>query len=132
MPSHIPYTVRISTGLNEDECITAWNHPCVDAYREAIAAKNDGTLPLEPYQRLSQSIFEAWLKKTCDANPLIDLRFGNKVESVEETAEGVVLLCENVETGQKKSIAARYLAACDGASSRVRRGLGIPIDGGAV
>jgi FAD-dependent monooxygenase len=132
VPSHIPYTVRISAGLNEEECITAWNHPGVDAYRELIAATNDGTLPLEPYQRLSQAVFEAWLKGIADKNPLIDLRFGNKVESVEESAEGVKVFYEEVQTGQRKKIASRYLAACDGASSRIRRSLGIPIDGGPV
>jgi FAD-dependent monooxygenase len=89
-------------------------------------------MPLEPYQRLSQSVFEAWLKKICDENPLIDLRFGNKVESVDETEEGANLTVSDVRTGQRSKITSRYIAACDGASSRIRRGLAIPLDGGPV
>jgi FAD-dependent monooxygenase len=124
--------VRISTGLNEKENVTAWYHDSVDKYREKIAASNDGTMPLEPYQRLSQSVFEAWLKRECDGNPLVDLRFGNRVESVEETEGGASLLVSDVKTGQSRRITSRYVAACDGASSRIRRGLMIPLDGGPV
>jgi FAD-dependent monooxygenase len=132
VPSHFSYTVRISTGLNEPESITSWNLDSVDAYRERIAKQNDGTLPLEPYQRLSQSVFEAWLRSVCDRNPLIELRFGWKAESVEETGVGSTVVATNVKTHKRQTIFSRFIGACDGASSRIRRGLSIPLDGGPV
>ncbi|OQU99370.1 FAD binding domain-containing protein [Cladophialophora immunda] len=89
VPSHIPYTVLISSGLSQDSAITQWNHPSVDEYRQMIAGRNDGTMPLEPWQRISQEIFEAWLKQLSETNDLIDLRFGWKLETVHETEQGV-------------------------------------------
>ncbi|KAL5320105.1 hypothetical protein ACEPPN_013167 [Leptodophora sp. 'Broadleaf-Isolate-01'] len=119
-------------GLNEEENLTAWNHDSVDNYRQKIATQNDGTLPLEPYQRLSQSVFEAWLKKLSDKNELIDLRFGSKVESVLETDAATSVIVTDIKTDKKRKIVSRCIAACDGASSKLRRGLGIPLDGGPV
>jgi FAD-dependent monooxygenase len=132
VPSHFPYTVRISAGLSEEGNITAWDLDGVDAYRKKIAASNDGTLPLEPYQRLSQALFEAWLKQICDKSPLTELRFGCKVESIQETGSETSILVTDEETGQRRKIVSKYVCACDGASSRIRRGLNIPLDGGPV
>ncbi|RTE70052.1 hypothetical protein BHE90_015556 [Fusarium euwallaceae] len=67
----------MSTGLSQDAAFTQWNHPSVDEYREQIKAKNDGTQPLEPYQRVSQQIFETWMRDLCQDNPLVDLRPGS-------------------------------------------------------
>lgn len=132
VPSNFPYTVRFSTGLNEPESITTWNHESVDEYKQKIAKNNDGTLPLEPYQRLSQSVFEAWLKTICDANPLIDLRFGHKVESIEETDDETSVVVLNQKSGKRWKIISQFVGACDGASSKIRTGLGIPLDGNPV
>jgi FAD-dependent monooxygenase len=122
----------MSAGLNEEENITTWNHIGVDKYREKIAHNNDGTLPLEPYQRLSQAVFEAWLKRLADKNPLIELRFGCAMESVEETDTETSIIVADKKTNQKQKIVAKLVGACDGASSRIRRCLNIPLDGGPV
>ncbi|OQU94362.1 FAD binding domain-containing protein [Cladophialophora immunda] len=121
--SHIPCPVLVSTGLGADKPVTKWDHPSVDEYRVRIAAKNDGTMPLEPYQRLSQVIFEKWLRELCDEIPYIDLRYSQKFESLEECDGGVKLLTTDLTTGQQKTILARYVVGCDGGSSRVRRSL---------
>jgi FAD-dependent monooxygenase len=89
-------------------------------------------MPLEPYQRISQAVFEKWLKGLCDENPLIDLRFGCKVESVEEFPEGVKVTAADVNSGLRQDFISRYVAGCDGGSSKVRRSLGIPLDGGPL
>jgi FAD-dependent monooxygenase len=128
--SHIPYTVLFSSGLSRDKPITQWSHPSVDEYRKGIRKQNDGTLPLEPYQRISQSIFEAWLKESCDANPLIDVRYGRKAEIVQSHGYDVKTIAANVDSGEKASFISKYAIGCDGASSKVRTGLGIPLDGG--
>jgi len=104
----------------------------VDQFREQIAQTNDGTQPLEPWQRLSQVIFEAWLKDICDKNPLIDVRFGQRVENVEEDRDKVKTIVSHVDNGTTSVIVSDYVVGCDGASSRVRQSLGLPLDGGPV
>ncbi|KIW44404.1 uncharacterized protein PV06_02876 [Exophiala oligosperma] len=130
--SHIKCPVLISTGLHMDQCVTKWDHPSVDEKRVRIAQKNDGTMPLEPYQRLSQVYFEKWLRGLCDQNPNVEVRYNQKFESLQECDGGVKAATTDIVTGEKKTINARYVVGCDGASSRVRRGLDIPLDGGPI
>ncbi|RFU24410.1 hypothetical protein B7463_g11929, partial [Scytalidium lignicola] len=128
VPSHVPYRCTFCTGIR-GKLITEWKFPSVDEWRKVIAEKNDGSQPLEPWQRLSQIIFEAWLKDICDKDPLIDLRFGWKVESAEERDEGIRATATD-KNGNTHTFNARYGVGCDGASSRIRRSLGIPLIGG--
>ena len=131
--SHIPQPVLISTGLKKGtSAVSSWNHPGVDEFRVRIARHNDGTMPLEPWQRLSQADFERWLKDICDKNPFIDLRFGSKLESVEELENGVRVLSRDSKTGAGYYLVTNYLVGCDGGSSKVRRGLEIALDGGPM
>ena len=132
MPSQYPYSVKISKTLHEPEPITEWPLPSVDDYRKNIAASNDGSLPLEPYQRLSQAVFEAWLKKICEKDPMIEIRFETKVEKAEERDDFVLTTVTSLKDNQKSVISSKLLAACDGASSKIRRGLAIELDGGPV
>lgn len=120
------------SGLHAPSTITSWDFPSVDEIREGIRTTNDGSMPLEPWQRISQEVFERYLKARCDENPLIDCRFGWKVEKSIETDKRVILSVDNIKTGQRSTIWARYLAGCDGASSRTRRDMEIPLDGGPV
>jgi FAD-dependent monooxygenase len=122
----------MSTGLSQTKPITQWIHPSVDEYRVQIAAKNDGTMPIEPYQRISQAVFESWLKGLCDENPLVDLRFGVKADLVEEFPGGAKVTAVDEATGLRQEIISRYVVGCDGGSSRVRRSLGIELDGGPM
>jgi len=127
---HVPYTVLLSTGMNASEPLSKWDLDSVDTCREVIASCADGTQPQEPYQRISQALFEAALRDRCNENPLIDLRFGWKVESVDEGEDSVQTRATELQSGDLWSFTSKYLIACDGASSRVRRGLQIALDGG--
>ena len=89
-------------------------------------------MPLEPYQRISQAVFEKWLKELCDKDPLIDLRFGHKVTLVEECPGGVKVTAFENGDQMRKSILSRYVVGCDGGSSIIRRSLDIPLDGGPM
>lgn len=103
----------------------------MDAYRDIIASSSaDGSQPQEAYHRISQALFEANLRKRCEANPLIDLRFSWKVESVEETEESAIAVAIDLKTNDTWTFVSKYLIGCDGASSRARRSLQIPLDGG--
>lgn len=132
VPSTTPYRVLIIPGLHASEPITSWEFPCVDALKEEIRAKNDGSMPLEPWQRISQAVFEKYLKAHCDENPLIDCRFGWKVEKSVESEQVVSVQAVHVKDGTRNTILTKYLVACDGASSRTRRDMGIALDGGPV
>ena len=89
-------------------------------------------MPLEPWQRLSQAVFEKWLKAVCDENPFIDLRFGCKLDSVEALEDGVRVVTVDSNTGARHQLVSKYLIGCDGGSSKVRRCVGIPLDGGPM
>ncbi|KIW76367.1 hypothetical protein Z517_11113 [Fonsecaea pedrosoi CBS 271.37] len=132
VPAHIDQPVLVSSGLSAKEAITGWDLPSVDRFRKQIQENNDGTKPLEPWQRLSQAIFEKWLKAICDKDPLIDLRFGHKVESVQEESDHVKTIVTAVDSGVSYQFVSDYVAGCDGANSRVRKSLELPLDGGPV
>ncbi|CAK1356188.1 unnamed protein product [Cercospora beticola] len=129
--SQIDQDVLISTGLTRDRILSKWELPSVDKFRKRISDNNDGTQPQEPWQRISQAVFEKWLKAICDEDDLVDLRFGWKVISVQETPHHVRTTVSNPK-GEEISFVSKYLAGCDGGSSRVRRSLEIPIEGGPI
>lgn len=132
VPAHIDQPVLVSSGLAAKERITQWELPGVNKFFQRIRENNDGTQPAEPWQRLSQVVFEKWLKEICDKDPLIDVRFGWKVESVEEGTNDVQTTVTNVETGETVKVTSDYVAGCDGASSRIRKALGLSLDGGPM
>jgi 2-polyprenyl-6-methoxyphenol hydroxylase-like FAD-dependent oxidoreductase len=129
---HIDQPVLVSSGLSGKEAITRWDLPGVEKFRRRIRENNNGTLPLEPYQRLSQAVFEQWLKAICDQDPLIDLHYGWRVESVHEEEDHVETAITNADTAKTLVYVSDYIVGCDGASSRVRKSLGFPLDGGPV
>lgn len=132
VPSHIDQPVLMSSGLSAKEPITRWDLPGVDKFRQQIRENNDGSQPTEPWQRLSQAIFERWLRAICDEDPMVDLRFGYRVESVQERDDHVETTVTHVATGETSIYISDYVAGCDGASSRIRKSLGFALDGGPV
>ncbi|KAJ5148301.1 hypothetical protein N7526_001653 [Penicillium atrosanguineum] len=101
--------------------------PSPDQQTEQIRDNRDGTMPRYPYQRCSQSIFEAWLKDLIQQEPLIDSYFGMKFETITESTEKVLSTVTNVVTGVKHVIESQYVVGCDGASSSVRTSTGIKL-----
>lgn len=100
------------------------------AEREAEArAKNDGTFTAEPGMRISQIILEPVLREAMNKNALIEARFGWKFDDLEQDKNGVTATVINDSTGERHMIRAHYLVGCDGGGSRVRRKLGVDLDG---
>ena len=132
VPPHIDQNVLMSTGLSSGKPLSKWELPGVDNFRKRIRENNDGTQPLEPWQRLSQAIFERWLKEICDQDPLIGLRYGWKLESLREEHDKVSTTVTDTYTGISATVVSDYVVGCDGGSSRVRRSLEIPLDGGPM
>lgn len=100
----IDQNVLISSGLSADISITSWALPGVTKFREQIRQTNDGTQPQEPWQRTFQTISEKWLKVICDKDPLIDLNYRYKVESVEEKNNLVETVVTNMKTGEESRL----------------------------
>jgi FAD-dependent monooxygenase len=134
VPSHFDQDVLISTGLSRETPVTRWELPSVDRFRLEIQETNDGTRPLEPWQRISQVLFEEWLRGVCDEDPLIDLHYGFRVDGVEEDEDGmhVKTTVTDTKTNATTTWRSGYVAGCDGASSQVRRSLDLALDGGPV
>jgi 2-polyprenyl-6-methoxyphenol hydroxylase-like FAD-dependent oxidoreductase len=96
-------------------------YPSVDQARREIDACTDGSLPLEPYQLISQYTLEPLLK--AEAEKVADVRFGCEFVSFEQDDQGVTSQTKN------GSIRSRFLVGCDGGGSSVRQQLGIALEG---
>ncbi|KAG2002042.1 hypothetical protein GB937_009807 [Aspergillus fischeri] len=132
VPSHYPFTCLFSSGLHAEKAITAWDLPSPDEYQRRIKEQNDGSMPSEPWLRVSQEIFEAWLKGLGMENPLIDFRAGWKVTEASELDNGAQVNAIHPETGEDWKFSADFVVGCDGAHSAIRKSLDIPLDGGPI
>jgi 2-polyprenyl-6-methoxyphenol hydroxylase-like FAD-dependent oxidoreductase len=107
-----------------------FHYPSAIEAQSAIRAQNDGSQTREAPLRVSQIEIEPVLKRAIDANPLIDVRFATRFERlVENGPDRVVAEIVDEHSGVSQVIACDYLAACDGGGSRVRRQLGIELEG---
>jgi 2-polyprenyl-6-methoxyphenol hydroxylase-like FAD-dependent oxidoreductase len=100
----------------------------VDELKAEAAARNDGVLPLEPYQLISQYTLEPLLKSLCDEHPLVDVRFGHELLGFEQDDDGVTARART-SAGADVTFRASYLVGCDGGTSTVRKALGIALEG---
>ncbi len=100
----------------------------VEALRRARAG--EGPWPTaEPPHRCSQIFLERALYERAAGLASVDLRFGWRFLAFREAADHVVGEAEEVATGRRIAVRARYLAGCDGGASAVRRQLGIEYQG---
>jgi 2-polyprenyl-6-methoxyphenol hydroxylase-like FAD-dependent oxidoreductase len=80
-----------------------------------------------PLRNLSQNKFEPLLIDALDSAP----RWNQQWESAEQDEKGVWAEIRDLETGEATRVRCRYLLAADGAGSRVRKWLDIPMQGPA-
>jgi 2-polyprenyl-6-methoxyphenol hydroxylase-like FAD-dependent oxidoreductase len=118
----VPMDVYIVRALNLPPLMHS-PYPSVDEARRAIDACNDGSMPLEPYQLISQYTLEPLLKS--EAEKVCLVKYGCAFESFEQHAAGV---STRTSAGVIKS---KYMVGCDGGGSRVRQQLGIGLSGEA-
>jgi 2-polyprenyl-6-methoxyphenol hydroxylase-like FAD-dependent oxidoreductase len=103
-------------------------YPSVAEAKAQIAACNDGTLPLEPYQLISQYTLEPLLKSVAEQLPTVTVRYGCELLSFTQDHNSVSAQVRQSD-GSTSTIRALYLVGCDGGSSIVRRQLGIRLQG---
>ncbi|HYI86869.1 MAG TPA: FAD-dependent monooxygenase, partial [Burkholderiales bacterium] len=122
LPADVPMDVYIVRALNLPPLLHS-PYPSVKEARRAIDACNDATMPLEPYQLISQYTLEPLLKSVAEKFALV--KYNCAFDSFEQDATGVTT---QTSTGPIRS---QYLVGCDGGGSAVRRQLGIELRGEA-
>jgi 2-polyprenyl-6-methoxyphenol hydroxylase-like FAD-dependent oxidoreductase len=129
LPAECPMDVFIVFSLIEPPLVHH-AYPSVAAAKARIAACSDGTLPLEPYQLISQYTLEPLLKSVAEELPSVTVQYDCALDSFTQDAAGVTAMVRN-GNGSSSTIRAGYMVGCDGGSSTVRRQLGIRLSGEA-
>src|SRR6185437_10877419 len=125
-PRDVPMDVFIVTSLAEPPLLHL-PYPSVAQAQAEIAACNDGTMPREPYQLISQYTLEPLLKSIAERMPSVEVRYGCEFISFEQDSDGVRARIKS--RGTETQLTALYLTGCDGGASAVRRQLGIKLQG---
>jgi len=128
LPRDVPMDVFIVLKSVVEPSLLHRKYPSVAESKEQIAATHDGTLPLEPYQLISQYTIEPFLKSVAETLPSVSVRYGHEFISLVQDADGVTAAVRDRD-GKASEIRAHYLVGCDGGSSVVRRQLGIRLAG---
>jgi len=124
---NVPMDVYVILAMNEPPLLRLPYPSVAEAQRE-IDACTDGSMPLEPYQLISQYTLEPLLKSVAQALPGVTVCYGCEFLSLEQDATGVTARVRN-GAGPVASLRAAYLVGCDGGASRVRNELGIGLRG---
>ena len=127
LPADVPMDVFVILAMNEPPLLRL-PYPSVSEARAQIAACNDGSMPLEPYQLISQYTLEPLLKAEAEALPSVAVRYGCTFESLSQDADAAVASLREAD-GAPREIRARYIVGCDGGGSAVRKQLGIQLRG---
>jgi 2-polyprenyl-6-methoxyphenol hydroxylase-like FAD-dependent oxidoreductase len=122
----VPMDVYIALAMNEPPLLHL-PYPSVAEAEEQIAACNDGTMPLEPYQLVSQYTLEPLLKQEAEALGAVSVRYGCEFLALSQDAHGVTA---HVRTANGTAATrAQFVVGCDGGASVVRKQLGIQLRG---
>ncbi len=126
---NVPMDVYVILAMNQPPLLRL-PYPSVAEAQGQIDACTDGSMPLEPYQLISQYTLEPLLKSVAQALPGVTVRYGCEFLSLEQDATGVTARVRN-GAGPVAALRAAYLVGCDGGASRVRNELGIGLRGEA-
>jgi 2-polyprenyl-6-methoxyphenol hydroxylase-like FAD-dependent oxidoreductase len=123
----VPMDVFVILAMNEPPLLHL-PYPSVNEARDQIARCNDGSMPLEPYQLISQYTLEPLLKREAEALPSVDVRYGCEFVALTEQPDGAVASVRRSD-GALRTISAQFVVGCDGGGSAVRKQLGIQLQG---
>jgi 2-polyprenyl-6-methoxyphenol hydroxylase-like FAD-dependent oxidoreductase len=122
-----PMDVYIVLALDEPALLHL-PYPSVAQAQAETRTTNDGSLPLEPYQLISQYTLEPLLKTIAETIPAVTVRFGCEFLSLQQDGDGVTARVRTSDGGMQ-DLRAAYLVGCDGGTSPVRKELGIELSG---
>ena len=127
LPRDWPMDVFIVLSLAEPPLLHH-AYPSVAELKAAIAKTNDGSVPLEPYQLISQYTLEPLLKSVAETLPSVKVRYGHELVAFTQDAGAVTATVKDLR-GAPSTITADYMVGCDGGGSLVRRTLGVKLAG---
>ena len=122
----VPMDVYVVLAMNEPPLLRL-PYPSVSESRARIAACTDGSMPLEPYQLISQYTLEPLLKSIAESLPAVTVRYGCEFLELTQDASGVTAVVH--DAGQPEAIRTAFVVGCDGGGSAVRKQLGIQLHG---
>src|SRR5262245_1650203 len=124
---NVPMDVYVALAMNEPPLLHL-PYPSVADAEAQIAACEDGSMPREPYQLISQYTLEPLLKSAAEELACVAVRYGHEFLSLAQEADAVATTVRD-PGGRDIKIRARYVVGCDGGSSLVRKQLGIQLRG---
>jgi 2-polyprenyl-6-methoxyphenol hydroxylase-like FAD-dependent oxidoreductase len=129
-PADVAMDTFILTSLAKNDPLVHLKYPSVQEAKVAIRACDDGSMPLEPYQLVSQYALEPLLLETVKALDSVTVLQSATFASFSEDEAGVTAMVSSPEG--EIAIRAKYLVAADGGRSSVRKQLGIKLGGSGV
>jgi 2-polyprenyl-6-methoxyphenol hydroxylase-like FAD-dependent oxidoreductase len=98
------------------------------------ARKDQQPGPFSPMnlQVCSQIWFDPIMRERAKSFSSVSLLYRHQLESFEADEDGVTAKVKDLDNGREVIFRSQYLAACDGAGSRIRRSLGINLLGSDV
>lgn len=122
-PPDLPRSVRFVTRALGHELV--WlNRPSNREQQTLLAdISPEGTIWCPKY------LFDPVLRQQLHAYPHVTLAMGWEMQGFTAAADRVSVALRQVETGATGTVECRYLAACDGAASGIRKSLGIEMAG---
>ena len=127
LPRHAPMDVFIVLSLVEPPLLRL-PFPSVAEAEAEIAACEDASMALEPYQLISQYTLEPLLKSIAEELPSVAVRYGHELTAFTDNGGSVIAHVRRSD-GKTIDITADYLIGCDGGASVVRRQLDIALRG---
>ncbi|HXB21681.1 MAG TPA: FAD-dependent monooxygenase [Candidatus Solibacter sp.] len=127
LPPNHPRDVLYLTCLNGHELARISMGSELERQRAAATAEATEQI-VEPLLRANQMYVERFLFEQMQRRRSITLRFGWKVNNLEQSATRVTLCAKNAD-GNAEQWTASYVIGCDGGQSLVRRILGISYSG---
>jgi 2-polyprenyl-6-methoxyphenol hydroxylase-like FAD-dependent oxidoreductase len=128
LPPDVPMDEFVTADSLAGQVVQHARQPSVNALLGAGRMVNDGTMPLEPCQVISQYTLEPLLRDIAEATPHVTVRFGTELFDFAATSGGVTVVA-STSTRSAATTRAGYLVGCDGAESTVRKLLGIGLRG---
>jgi len=117
------------------------DYPLDAAFVTSLSGHELGRIPIAPrmkepephspvrQQVCSQMWFDPILQRFAGTFPNVNLRYRTRLESFQASDDGVSADITDLPSGRRERLEAKYLVACDGANSTVRRSLGIELAG---
>lgn len=132
LPPEYPTDVVYMTRINGTEITRYKLTSSADRFQEDRFSHDAGWRSAERPHRSSQMYLERVMRAHAAKQPNIEIRYDHNVTGVTQQDGSVELAVENTATGATDTVTARYVIACDGGRSIMRRQLGVKMIGGST